>query len=53
MIQGAIQGGWGFVWAVYASTWLVLLGYAGFLVFTSRGLSAAPEQSDAPDPGGV
>jgi hypothetical protein len=24
---GVIQGGWGYVWVVYAATWLCLSGY--------------------------
>jgi len=42
-MNGTIEGGWGYVIAVYGISWGVLLGYAVVLLFQSR---SAPAQAD-------
>lgn len=38
-MDGVIQGGWGYVIAVYGISWGVLLGYAAALLLQSKGAS--------------
>ncbi len=33
-LDGVVQGGEGFVYAVYALTWLTILGYTAFVLLT-------------------
>ena len=51
---GMVDGAWGFVIIVYASTWLVVVGLAVRAVLAARGLAepAAPDPA-AQDPGGL
>ena len=36
MMEGVIEGGWGFVWLAYGVTWLGLVAYGLSLVKRSR-----------------
>lgn len=50
MGQGMIQGGWGYVIAVYGISWGVMLGYAAMLLAQARERALAralPDESSA------
>lgn len=50
MGQGMIQGGWGYVIAVYGISWGVMLGYAALLLFQARDRALAralPDESSS------
>lgn len=47
MLDGVIEGGWGFVIAVYGITWAVWLGYAGSLLMRARPGQLATADGDA------
>lgn len=47
MGQGMIQGGWGYVIAVYGISWGVLLGYAALLLVQARERALARALSEA------
>ena len=47
-VDGMIQGGWGYVIAVYGISWGVLLGYAATLLLQSKDASLDPEPSSPP-----
>ena len=42
---GAIEGGWSYVIAAYAVTWIMLGGYAVSLVVRARSNSEPPHES--------
>lgn len=50
MGQGMIQGGWGYVIAVYGISWGVLLGYAALLLVQARERALARALSEATTP---
>lgn len=50
-MNGTIEGGWGYVIAVYGISWGVLLGYALTLLFQSRSASVAADGTTPPQPG--
>lgn len=51
MSQGIIQGGWGYVIAVYSISWVVMLGYAAALLRGSRQRALAQRDQEPSSPG--
>lgn len=48
--SGALEGGWEFVWAAYAATWIFFVGYSVSLLWRGAHPPPAPPAAPAPAP---